>query len=213
MTIETALTVLKRQMAGGVDLYERRSGRHQLIVPILHEDGDMVDIYLQSSPRGDDYIRICDFGMTLMRLSYTFDESSLARRRILDSILINSDIHNDSGNLYLDTPAESLYHGVLQFAGCVQKVCSMRYWTREVPRNTFYEDLREHVTTDLTRFSPVANVFPLPDYPVGVDWSLTHNERRLYFVRRTRQRQGEKRCNLPAGIPKGTARLHQSSRA
>ena len=181
MTIEHALTALKKQMAGGVDLYERRTGRHQLVVPILHEDGDMVDIYLQSSPRGGDYIRICDFGMTLMRLSYTFDESSLARRRILDSILINSGIHNDGGNLYLDTPAESLYQGVLQFAGCVQKVCNMRYWAREVPRNTFYDDLEEHVTTELIRFSPVANIFPLPDYPVGVDWSLTHNERRFYL--------------------------------
>ena len=181
MTIENALAVLKKQMAGGVDLYERRSGRHQLIVPILHEDGDMVDIYLQSSPRAGDYIRICDFGMTLMRLSYTFDESSLARGRILDSILINNDIHNDGGNLYLDTPAESLYHSVLQFAGCVQKVCNMRYWARELPRNTFYEDLGEYVTTDLMLFSPVANVFPLPDYPVGVDWSLTHNEREFYL--------------------------------
>ena len=41
----------------------------ELIVPICHEDGtigffeDMVDIYLQESPRGEAYIRICDFGM------------------------------------------------------------------------------------------------------------------------------------------------------
>ena len=152
-------------------------GRHQLIVPILHEDGDMVDIYLQTSPLGDGHIRICDFGMTLMRLSYTFDETSLARRRILDSILINNDIRDHAGNLYLDAPADSLYRGVLQFAGCVQKVCNMRYWAREVPRSTFYDDLGKYVTTELAPFSPVADPFPLPDYPVGVDWSLTHNER------------------------------------
>ena len=30
----------------------------------------MVDIYLQESPRGEAYIRICDLGMALMRLSY-----------------------------------------------------------------------------------------------------------------------------------------------
>ena len=181
MNIENAVAALNQQLAGGVDVYERRPGRHQLIVPILHEDGDMVDIYLQSSPLGDGHIRICDFGMTLMRLSYTFDETSLARSRILDSILINNDIRNDAGNLYLDTPADALYRGVLQFAGCVQKVCNMRYWAREVPRSTFYDDLGEYVTTELAPLSPVADFFPLSDYPVGVDWSLTHNDRALYL--------------------------------
>ena len=181
MNIENAVATLNQQMAGGVDVYERRPGQHQLIVPILHEDGDMLDIYLQSSPLGDGYIRICDFGMTLMRLSYTFDETSLARMRILDSILINNDIRNDAGNLYLDAPADSLYRGVLQFAGCVQKVCNMRYWTREVPRSSFYDDLGEYITAELAPLSPIADVFPLPDYPVGVDWFLTHNERAFYL--------------------------------
>ena len=181
MNIENAVATLNQQMAGGVNVYERRPGQHQLIVPILHEDGDMVDIYLQSSPLGDGYVRICDFGMTLMRLSYTFDETSLARRRILDSILINNDIRNDAGNLYLDAPADSLYRGVLQFAGCVQKVCNMRYWAREVPRSAFYDDLGGYITKELTPLSPVADFLPLPDYPVGVDWSLTHNERAFYL--------------------------------
>ena len=66
MNIENAVATLNQQLAGGVNVYERRPGRHQLIVPILHEDGDMVDIYLQSSPLGDGYIRICDFGMSLV---------------------------------------------------------------------------------------------------------------------------------------------------
>lgn len=181
MNIKKAVAALNQQMAGGVDVYERRPGRHQLLVPILHEDGDMVDIYLQSSPCGDSYIRICDFGMTLMRLSYTFDEASPARRRILDSILINNDIRNDAGDLYLDTPANSLYRSVLQFAGCVQKVCNMRYWAREVHRSTFYDDLGEYVTAELKPFSPIADLSPLPDYPIGVDWCLTHNERVFYL--------------------------------
>ena len=57
----------------------------------------MVDIYFQDSPKGDGYIRICDFGMTLMRLSYTYDVNTDARQRIFDSILINNGINNDNG--------------------------------------------------------------------------------------------------------------------
>ena len=213
MNIQNAVATLNQQMAGGVDVYERRPGQHQLVVPILHEDGDMLDIYLQTSPLGDGYIRICDFGMTLMRLSYTFDETSLARMRILDSILINNDIRNDAGNLYLDAPADSLYRGVLQFAGCVQKVCNMRYWTREVPRNSFYDDLGEYITTELAPLSPIADVFPLPDYPVGVGLVSDAQRACVLSFRRARQRQSEERGNLPAGVPKGEAPLHQLDRA
>ena len=72
MDINGIKASLSGRIAAGFDVYARREGGFQLIIPICHEDGDMVDIYLQESPRGDAYIRICDFGMALMRLSYTY---------------------------------------------------------------------------------------------------------------------------------------------
>lgn len=115
-------------IAGVLDFYERRPGIHQVIIPIFHEDGDMVDIYVHDSPKGDGYVRICDFGMTLMRLSYAFEVSTPARERILASILINNGVERGDDGLYLDAPIGIVYQSVLQFAGCVQKVCNMRYW-------------------------------------------------------------------------------------
>ena len=166
----------------GFDVYERETGDCQLVVPILHEDGDMVDIYLDDSPLGDGHVRLCDFGMALMRLSYTFDVSTRTREDIFESILINNRVGNHEGNLYLDIPIGQLYEGILQFAGCIQKVCNMRYWGHETVRSAFYDDLRDYVTTSLAQFSPVANQSPLPDYPViNVDWSLSHNNRSLYL--------------------------------
>lgn len=106
-------TLLNNIANRGYDYYERRPGYFQLIIPILHEDGDMVDIYLQESPHGSDYVRICDFGMTLMRLSYTYDINTDARQRIFDSILINNDVSNDRGNLYLDATVGGLNEGIL----------------------------------------------------------------------------------------------------
>ena len=109
----------------------------------------MVDVYLQDSPKGEDYARVCDFGMTLMRLSYTFEVSTPIRQQLLDSILANNGVSNDNGNLYLDTPVGRLYESMLQFAGCAQKVCNMRYWNREVIRSSFYDDLRDYITSEL----------------------------------------------------------------
>ena len=67
MEIRRLQESLNHSFGAGFDVYERRPGDYQLIVPIRHEDGDMIDVYLQDSPRGEGYVRICDFGMTLMR--------------------------------------------------------------------------------------------------------------------------------------------------
>ena len=82
MDINNVKESLNHRLALGFDVYERRPGDYQLIIPILHEDGDMVDVYLQDSPLGNGYVRICDFGLTLMRLSYTYDINTPAKQRI-----------------------------------------------------------------------------------------------------------------------------------
>lgn len=182
MDFNKAIRLLRERTRNGFDVYERRPGKHQLIVPILHEDGDMVDIYLQDSPKGEHYVRICDFGMALMRLSYAYEINSQARERIFNSILINNGVCNEGGNLYLDVAPGRLYEGILQFAGCVQKVCNMRYWSREIVRSAFYDDLRNYATTELEPFHPKPDVHPLPSYEmISVDWSLTHNDRSFYL--------------------------------
>lgn len=182
MDINSIRASLSGRIAAGFDIYERRQGDYQLIIPICHEDGDMVDIYLRESPRGDAYIRICDLGMALMRLSYSYDLNTDARRRIFDDILINNRVANDDGNLCLDVPIGALYEGIMQFAGCVQKVCNMRYWARETVRSAFYDDLNDYITSNLTTYSPVARQTPLPNAGVfSVDWTLTHNRRPFYL--------------------------------
>ncbi len=182
MKIDRALNLLREKTRTGFDVYERRPGKFQLIAPIRHEDGDMVDIYLQDSPECENHIRICDFGMAVMRLSYTYELNTNSRQKIFESILINSDVQNEEGNLYLDTTLEMLYESVLQFAGCVQKVCNMRYWSRENVRSTFYEDLKEYATKELEKFDPKQDDLPLPDYRIlTVDWSLSYKNRKFYL--------------------------------
>ena len=175
------IELLQRRGTDAFDLYERRPGDFQLIAPIMHMDGDMVEIYLGDSPKGDGYVRVCDFGLTLMRLSYSFDVSTPTRQRIFESIIINNGVSNDDGNLYLDTPLDKLYESLLQFAGCAQKVCNMRYWSRETVRSAFYDDLGSYVNEGLVEFNPVKNLFPMDDYPISVDWSLSHNRRDFYL--------------------------------
>ncbi len=180
MNRELIEAALNRVPGDRFELQEKRPGSYQVVAPIFHEDGDIIDIYLQDSSSGDGFVRVCDFGLALMRLSYTFDFSTPARQRILDSILHNNGIANDGGNLHLEAPINSLYESILRFAGCIQKVCNMRYWSREVIRSSFYDDLDTYVPSELSKFEPHKDITPLDDYPVTVDWSLTYNHRQFY---------------------------------
>lgn len=177
------LTSIEHQLteSRGFKLAQRRPGRHQLIAPIYHEDGDMLDIYLQPSELGDEYVRVCDYGLALMRLSYTFELNSDTRLEILNSILMNSGVKEDDGNLYLDIQIEYLFEGVMQFAGCVQKVCNMRYWSRETVRSAFYDDLGDHVVSAFQDYSPRPRLSPLRSEAFAVDWTLSHDNRLVFL--------------------------------
>lgn len=182
MNIDGVREKLQERCVTSFDFYERRPGQFQIILPICHEDGDMIEMYLVTSPCGNGYIRICDFGLSLMRLSYTYEVNTVTRQSILDSIIINNGVSSDSDNLYIDSNIESVYEGILQFAGCVQKICNLRYWHREVTQNVFYEDLASFVSQDLVAFAPVPDQAPLAEYPIiSIDWTLTWSQRTFYL--------------------------------
>ena len=186
MNTEKILKTLNRTKLS-FKLYERRTGKYQLTVPILHEDGDMVDIYFQESPEKG-YVRICDFGMALQRLSYNYEINTPSKQKVFNSILLNNDIQEDNGNLYLDTPVDKVYEAVFQFAGAVQKVCSMDYWKRETISTYFYENLKDFILKELKEFNPKPDVTPLSDNTekketsvFKVDWSLSCKQRKFYL--------------------------------
>lgn len=170
-------------------IHERDDGAWQVILPIQHEDGDILDIYLENSPRGEKYIRISDFGLSLMRLSYSYDINTDNKKRIFDNIIYNHDVMNDSGALQLDTTIDSLYEGVLKFASCLQKIFSMPYWETRSSVNTFKRDISEFIFSDLEKYSPKRNISPLSEhsfnsninYLNSVDWSLRCHESLFYI--------------------------------
>lgn len=157
------LDLLKAQFNNRMSFKEKRPGVTQLYAPLYHEDGDMVDIFLESKDGNGNDIRICDHAMTLMRLSYSFDVNTPNKERIFNKILSENHVYEENGNLYIDTKPENLYPAVLQFAQTVAKVSNMRLYKREVVQSLFYEILREIIEEKLEQFHPESEIFPLPD--------------------------------------------------
>src|ERR1039458_5172378 len=103
------LDLLKEQFNHHILFREKRPGVMQLVAPLYHEDGDMIDIFLEPTNGGNEKVRICDHGMTLMRLSYSFDLDTPNKERIFQRILVENRVNEENGNLFTEANPESLY--------------------------------------------------------------------------------------------------------
>jgi hypothetical protein len=174
------IEALKAQFYGRFSIREKRPGIMQLIAPLYHEDGDIVDIYLEECPNGK--IRINDFGMSLMRLSYSFDLDSENKDKIFQKILVENKLQEDHGNIYIETAPESLYPAVLQFAQGVAKVSNLKILKHETIKSLFYDMLERSVHELLSEYRPEKDVLPIPNHDeFVVDYQLTIKEHPIYI--------------------------------
>ena len=177
---------LRTQFNGHVSFRERRPGVMQVMAPLYHEDGDMVDIFLDEKGAEPGKVRVSDHGLTLMRLSYVLDVDTESRQRVLHRILSENSIGEESGNLYLDVEPQRLYPAVLHFAQTVAKVSSMQFYKREVIQSLFYELLEQFVEERLARFNPVFGATPVEghdEYEVDVVFAVGRRPIYLFGVR------------------------------
>ena len=156
------LNTLKEQFNDRIRFVEKRPGIIQLLAPFYHEDGDMLEIYLETSGENGKVL-LSDHGMTIMRLSYEYDIDTPNKRRIFNKMLSENQLQERDGRLYLETPVESLYTSILQFAQTVAKVSNMRLFKREVIKSLFYEMLDEFIFEQLVRFRPERKVLPIEE--------------------------------------------------
>jgi hypothetical protein len=176
------LEYLKNQFHGRLDLVEKRPGIFQLLIPLYHEDGDMLEIYLESV--GDNgQVRISDHGMTLMRLSYEFDIDTANKERIFQKILSENLLKEQNGTIFLNASKESLCPSVLQFAQTIGKVSNMRLYRREIIKSLFYELLDEFVLEQLLHFGPHERALPILERDdLEVDYELTSQVRKPVYI-------------------------------
>lgn len=155
------LEYIKKSFNNKISISEKRPGIYQLYLPIYHEDGDMIDIYIE--PTNDMSYKLCDYGMTIMRLSYSYEIDTQNKETILQKIINENHLYEDDGNIYYITKPESLYSDILHVCQSYMKIGSMRYFKREVIESLFYEILDEFVQSELAEFKPQKNVLPISD--------------------------------------------------
>ena len=184
-----AVEILREQFNSHVAVREKRPGVLQLVAPLFHEDGDMMDIFLNVPKNGatsaaspPEKIRVSDRGLTLMRLSYTFEIDTPNKEKIFRRILAENGVAEENGELFVEATPASLYTSLLQFSQAVSKVCNMRYFKREVLASLFEEMLAGFIQEQLPRFRPSEKILPIPDRDdLEVDWEFRPNGVPLYL--------------------------------
>lgn len=143
-TIQTDLLV--SAMNGKIAFSEASPDSLRILAPFFHEDGDMYDIFLRES---DGRLEICDFGMTLMRLSYKTDLDTDGKMKIFTKIAMNNDISCDRGNLSMETSYRTFFTDLMQYQVAVSKISNLEILKREVISNLFLEQLSAFISNQL----------------------------------------------------------------
>lgn len=163
-----------------ISIKQKRPGIFQLYLPIFHEDGDMIDLFL--SKRGADTYELCDYGLTLQRLAYSYDLDTDNKELILQRIITENSLREESGNISLTTSPETIFTDIMHITQAYAKIGSMRYFKKEVVENLFYEILDEFIIKELQEFNPKRKVLPIPHRDdLEADYSFSPNGHPIYL--------------------------------
>lgn len=141
LTAEQLRETLCATLCRDVAVSERPAGL-AVSLPIVGRDGDHLTAYVSPVTAG---WRVSDKGSTLMRLSYEHDLGKLlagARERLYQTVLQESGLQEDDGELYLDVPADALTFGLFALGQGATRVEDLGLWTRTRVENSFNDDLR-----------------------------------------------------------------------
>jgi hypothetical protein len=178
---EKLLASVRENFNNRISFHKKGENVYQVLAPFFHEDGDMYDLFLDFDG-APPLIRVCDYGHTLMRLSYAYDLDTPKKEEIFNQIICDNKIENDRGNLYLDAPPGGLYAAMLRFTQVIAKITNMQLYRREVIRSMFYDDLREFITEIFPDLSPAASYLPLPERDdLEVDFCFHLSPKKLFL--------------------------------
>ncbi len=178
--MEQILSYIKKDFNGRLTVKQKRPDIYQLMLPVYHEDGDMIDLFIM--PVGENKFALCDYGLTLQRLSYSYEIDTENKESILQKILSENKLIEQEGNISLETKPETLYTDIMHITQAFAKIGSMRFFKREVIENLFFEVLDEYIFTELKEFNPQKKVLPIFERDdLEADYSFQPNGKPVFL--------------------------------
>ena len=178
--MEEIINKIQAEFNRHVKVEQKRPGIYQLYLPLYHEDGDMVDLFITSDDNGD--YKLSDYGMTLQRLAYTYDIDTEHKDKVLQRIISENRLLDEGGNIGLITNPHTVFNDIMHITQAYAKIGSMGYFKREVIENLFYEILDDFIFSELATFRPERDVCPIPERDdLKVDYQFSPNGHPIYL--------------------------------
>lgn len=155
-----------------IQFREKRSGLFKILIPFFYEDGDMYDIFVEESPQNRSMLRISDYGLTIMKLSYNFDIDTPRKQEILDSTVLQNRCFLDNGMIYVDVLPSQFAMGIYQFAQVISKVTAMDMLSYDIVQSVFYDYLSECMAENFKPYNYKKDYLPTRDRQLIVDYQI-----------------------------------------
>lgn len=172
MNVAELKTSLCESLCQEVSVIEQAQS-YAVSLPLAGRDGDFFTVYISPVKAG---WRVSDMGATLMRLSYENDLGKLlsgARERLFNIVLMESGVHEDDGELFLEVPANALPYGLFTLGQGMTRVECLGLWTRNRVESSFYDDLELIIRATVP--VPGENVienYSVPEIANGQDYPI-----------------------------------------
>jgi len=178
--MDKLIQILTNDFNRNISIRKKRPDIYQILLPIYHEDGDMIDLFIKHID-DNNYI-LSDFGLTLQRLAYSYDIDTPNKESILQKIISENRLLEHDGNIYLPTNLENIYVDIMHITQAYAKIGSMRYFKRGVIENLFFEILDDFIFNELSEYKPQKNVMPIPSREdLEADYSFQPNGKPVYL--------------------------------
>lgn len=130
-------SLLTKNFTSNFQIEEKKENLFQLFAPLFYPDGDMMDIFIQVNPSNPSDFKVCDCGLTLMRLSYDFDLDTPNKKNILENLLSENGASINNGNISISVKPEFLTMGVLQMTQVIAKTLNLKMLQRDIVNSLF----------------------------------------------------------------------------
>lgn len=157
-----AITLLGRELNSRVSSFQKRPGVLQVLAPFYHDDGDMQEVFVTQGDSSNTWI-LSDFGMTLMRLSYTFDNLSEGREALVKKIAAENGLLLVEGALRVVSTKQTLFYDFMALQRAITQIMAIKFQKARRTNSTFYEDVRGTLMEALAPWKPALDYRPMGD--------------------------------------------------
>lgn len=145
----------------------KRQGVYKILTPFYYEDGDMYDIFLEILPGTPERLKITDYGLTIMKLSYTLDINTKPRKEALTAIVAQNRAKFDNGEIFVETSPDTFQQHLYMLSHTLMKVSCIELLNRGLVKSLFYELFQDFVkdslSSSLGNQKITSDFAPLPD--------------------------------------------------